>query len=122
MQPLACWALVSPHGPCGSDGRPRLGISLRVGRLLPPYLSRTERLIRVADLGCYSVVILALGGIVGYALRVRLGRPPALSPIEDLLALAIVGLALVWLRRSQAHTMRKYRNLSQVFGSRDELQ
>lgn len=97
--------------------RARNGVETRsLGEMLQVSIARTERLIRAADLGCYSLVILALGGTVGYVLRVRLGRPPAVSPVENLLALAIVGLALLWYRRTQAFALRKYRHLSQVFG------
>lgn len=81
-----------------------------------------ERLIRAADMACYAVVILAFGGTVGYAIRMRLARPPAVPLPEDLLALAVAGLALFWYRRSQAHALRKYRHLSQAFGKGDELQ
>jgi hypothetical protein len=103
--------------------RVRNGVETRsLGEMLQVSIARTERLIKAADLGCYSLVILALGGTVGYVLRMRLGRPPAVSPVEDLLALAIAGLALLWYRRTQAFALRKYRHLSQVFGSRDELE
>jgi hypothetical protein len=103
--------------------RARKGVETRsLGEMLQVSIARTERLIRAADLGCYSLVILALGGTVGYVLRMRLGRPPAVSPVEDLLALTIVGLALLWYRRTQAFVLRKYRHLSQVFGSKDGLE
>ena len=83
-------------------------------------IARTERLIRAADLACYAVMILALGGTVGYAIRIRLASPAAVPLAEDLLALAVAGLVLVWYRRSQAHALRIYRHLNQVFGSGDE--
>jgi hypothetical protein len=103
--------------------RARKGVETRSLReMLQVSIAQIECLIRAADLGCYSVVILALGGTVGYALRVRLGRPPAMSPAEDLLALVIAGLTLVWYRRSQARSLRIYRHLSQAFGSSDRLQ
>jgi len=90
--------------------------------MLQAYVARSERLIRAADLGSYSLVILAIGGMLGYGLRVRLGRPPAVSPIQNLLLLALVGSALVWYRRTQARVLRKYRHLSEVFGSEDNRQ
>lgn len=92
-----------------------------VQEMLQVSIVRTERLIRAADLTCCAVLILALGGIAGYFLRIRVAHPPAVSPVEDLLALALAALALVWYRRSQAHSLRKYRHLSQALGS-DELQ
>lgn len=84
-------------------------------------ITRTERVIRATDLSCYAVVILIVGGFVGYALRVRLSRPPAVSPVEDLLILALVGLAFVWFRRSHARALRRYQHLRRVFDSGDEL-
>lgn len=81
-----------------------------------------ERLIRAADMACYAMVILAFGGTVGYAIRMHLARPPAVPLAEDLLALAVAGLVLGWYRRSQVHTLRKYRHLSQAFDGGDGLQ
>lgn len=102
-------------------GRTRVDTrSLR--EMLQASMARTERLIRAADLGCWSMAILAIGGLIGYAIRVLLGRPPAMSPVEGLLAVALAGLALLWYRRTQAHALRKYRHLSQVFSAEDQRQ
>jgi hypothetical protein len=84
-------------------------------------IARTERLIGATDLACYSLVILAVGGMAGYTLRTRLGRPPSISPVEDLLALALAGLALIWFRRSQARALRKYHHVRQIFDSEDDV-
>lgn len=81
---------------------------------------RTERLLRATHLACYSLVILAAGGVVGYALRVRLGRPPSISPIEDLLAVSLAALGLVWFGWIQARALRRFRHVSRDFGSGDE--
>lgn len=88
--------------------------------MLQVSITRTERLIRAADLTGYSLLILAIGGLVGYALRIRLGRPPAISPVEDLLALCLAGLALVWFRWEQARALRRYRHVRRAFDSGDE--
>ncbi|HEX4051954.1 MAG TPA: hypothetical protein VHY19_13860 [Steroidobacteraceae bacterium] len=87
--------------------------------MLQVSIARTERLLRAADLGCYAAVVLALGGMVGYVLRVRFSRPPAISPIEDLLSLTLLALALLWYRRSQAHSLSNFRRLGQAFDSED---
>lgn len=103
--------------------RTRNGIETRSLRdMLQASITGTERLIRAADLACYSLVILAVGGMVGYALRIRVGRPPSISLVEDLLVLSLAGLALVWFRSSQARALRKYQHVRQVFDSGDELQ
>lgn len=97
--------------------RARHGMETRsVSEMLQASIARTERLIRAADLACYAVMILAFGGTVGYALRVRLGHPPAGPLAQDLLILVLAGLALVWYRRNHACALKKYRYLSQVFG------
>lgn len=85
-------------------------------------ITRTERLIRATDLACYSLAILAVGGMIGYALRIEFGRPPAVSPVEDLLVLSIAGLALVWFRRSQARALRRHQHIMKAFRSADELE
>lgn len=89
--------------------------------MLQVSITRTQRIIRAADLACYSMAILAVGGMIGYALRIRLGRPPAVSPVEDLLVLCLASLALICLRLSQARALRKTRHVLRVFDSSDEL-
>jgi hypothetical protein len=85
-------------------------------------ITRSERLIRATDLACYSLVILAVGGMIGYALRTRFGRPPAVPPVEDLLVLSVAGLALLWFRRSQARALRRHQHILKAFRSGDELE
>jgi len=101
--------------------RTRNGIETRSLRdMLQASITRTERLIRAADLACCSIVILAVGGVTGYALRVSFSRPPSMSPVEDLLALSVAGLALVWFRQSQARALRKYRHVGRIFDQGNE--
>lgn len=90
--------------------------------LLRLSITRSERLIRATDLACYSLVILAVGGMIGYALRTRFGRPPAVPPVEDLLVLSVAGLALLWFRRSQARALRRHQHILKAFRSGDELE
>ncbi len=90
--------------------------------LLRFLITRSERLIRATDLACYSLVILAVGGMIGFALRIRFGRPPAVSPVEDLLILSVAGLALLWFRWSQAWALRRHQHILKAFRSGDELE
>lgn len=85
--------------------------------MLSVSITRTQHLIRVAELGCYAVALVALGGTIGYVLRLRLGRPPAVPLIEDLLILVIAGLALLWYRRSQTRALRRFTYLHQSVSS-----
>lgn len=84
-------------------------------------IARTERLIKAADLTCCSLVILLVGGLIGYALRIKLSRPPAISPVEDLLALAFAALSVIWFRRSQAGALRRQQHIRRAFDSGDDL-
>jgi hypothetical protein len=103
--------------------RERNGIETRsVREMLRASIARTQRLIRAADLAFYSMLIFALGGTIGYGLRIHLGHPPAVPLVEDLLALATAGLALVWFRRSETYALKKYRYLSEVFRAGDAAQ
>jgi hypothetical protein len=88
--------------------------------MLQSSITRTERLVRAADLGCVSLAIIAVGGLAGYAIRTRLGRAPLMSPIEDLLALAVVVIGVLAYRWSQARALVKYRHLIQMFSSEND--
>lgn len=83
--------------------------------MLQVSIIRTERLIRATDLACYSLVILAVGGMIGYAVRIRLSGAPAVSPVEDLLMLLLAGLVLIWIRLSQARALRRYEHIMRAF-------
>jgi hypothetical protein len=77
--------------------------------------ARTERLIRAADLGCLALVVLVVGGLLGYGLRLHSGRPPALPASSAVLALLVAGLVLVMYRRDQKRALAKFRHLTDVF-------
>ena len=107
---LAVMATVSARRWNGSETRSLRG-------MLSVSITRTQRLIRVTELGCYTMAMAALGGTIGYVLRVRLGRPPAMPLIDDLLILVIAALALLWYRHSQTRTLRRYTYLHQSVSS-----
>lgn len=90
--------------------------------MLRASMTRAQRLIRATDLSCCALVVVAVGGTIGYVLRSRLGRPPSLPLAEDLMALALVGVALAWYRTSQARVLKKCKYLDQAFGAEDEQQ
>ncbi len=93
-------------------GSPSAGGSLR--EMLGRSGQRAERQARAAGLGIIAAAVLAVGGIIGYAIRVRFGRPPAMSPLEPLLALALLAVVLLWIRASQARASRACRHLSEA--------
>ena len=95
----------------GGGGR-GAGGSLR--DMLELSMRRAERQARAAGLALLAVGVLAVGGLAGYAVRARMGRPPAMSPVDALLALAVLGLALLWIRHGQARAARTCRHLTQA--------
>ncbi|HEY2686302.1 MAG TPA: hypothetical protein VGI93_22510 [Steroidobacteraceae bacterium] len=112
---LAAAATLALRARSGAESR-----SLR--EMLWVSTAHTERLIRAADLMCFAVAVLAIGGTVGYVIKTRFGSAPAASLIADFLALALAGLALVWYRQGQVRALGKFRRLSEAFGSESELQ
>jgi hypothetical protein len=74
-------------------------------------ITRAERILQTIRLGFYACAVAAVLGIVGAAIRTYLGKPPALSPIIDLAALAICALGLhLWSRHAKT-TLAKFRYL-----------
>ncbi len=80
---------------------------------------RAQRLVRAASLGCAALAVLAVGGLTGYAIRTRLGRPPRTSLVEALLALAILALVLAWTRASQSRALERYRRVARALFAED---
>jgi hypothetical protein len=98
--------------------RMRSGLETRSLReMLQISIARTARLIKVADVGMCMVLVLAVGGTIGYVLRTRFGHPPAVTLAEDILLVAVVGLALAWYRRTEARALRRYKHLAEAFAS-----
>lgn len=95
----------------GGDTR-NAGASIR--EMLDLSRLRAERQARTAGLGVLATVVLAAGGLVGYAIRVRTGHAPAISPVEALLALAVLGVVLLWIRAGQSRTARSCRRLTEA--------
>jgi RNA polymerase sigma-70 factor, ECF subfamily len=75
---------------------------------------QTVFLVRTAIVGC---VIAAVFGIAGTAIRIRAGSPPHLSPIIDLIIIALV-ISFLWLYgHSVSVTSRKFEYLRNTLGT-----
>jgi MFS family permease len=81
-------------------------------------IARTERLARAADLAVAAVAAIGVGGFAGYLVRARHGRPALVSPLEDLLALAVLALALLWFRWGQSRSLEAAKHVSRIFNSK----
>jgi hypothetical protein len=55
---------------------------------------QAERFRRVVLTGYWACGVAAVLGLIGYGIRVHFYRPPAISPIEPLLLLALMAIAL----------------------------
>jgi hypothetical protein len=80
-------------------------------------ITRTERLARAVDLAIAAVAVIGVGGLVGYVVRARHGRPAFVSPMEDVLALAVLAMALLWFRSVQSRTLAAARRFGRIFDS-----
>ena len=76
-------------------------------------IKRTLFLVRMAIVGC---VIAAVFGIAGTAIRIRAGSPPHLSPIIDLILIALI-ISFLWIYgRTLSAEARKFEYLRRTLG------
>lgn len=77
-------------------------------------LVRAEKWQFATRLGYAACVVTAVLGIVGYAIRVHSGKPPAMSPIEPLVLLTALGIGLFLFHRVVHHRIAKFQYLKRV--------
>jgi hypothetical protein len=78
---------------------------------------RAERSIIAIRLGYYGCAVAAVFGLIGYGIRSYLSRPPAMSPIEPLIALALLSLILFLYRRKVADNVGRYQYLKRFLAA-----
>jgi hypothetical protein len=74
-------------------------------------IARSERLLATIRLGMLVCAIAAALGLAGTAIRTYFSRPPAVSPILDLTALALIALGLFLYSRRINVQLAKFRYL-----------
>jgi hypothetical protein len=74
-------------------------------------IGRAQRTLVLIRAGLYACVIAAVFGLVGTAIRTHLAAPPRMSPIVDLVLLALIALALFLYGRQIKVELWKYRTL-----------
>jgi hypothetical protein len=77
-------------------------------------LARAERWQRAIRLGYFALGIAILFGTVGYEIRLSVGKPPAMSPVEPLILLAVLGFVLFLLQGKAKNDIAKYSYLRQL--------
>jgi len=75
-----------------------------VSEMLELSIARAQRILIGIRLGMAACVVAAVMGLVGAAIRSRLSGPPLMSPMVDLVLLALCALALfAWGRNVRLH-------------------
>jgi hypothetical protein len=82
-----------------------------ISELIDLAVDRAQRTLSLIRASLYACVIAAVFGLIGTAIRTHLGRPPKMSPIIDLVILALIALALFLYRRQVQFEQEKYRTL-----------
>jgi len=74
-------------------------------------IGRAQKTLSLTRAGRYSCVVAGVFGTVGAAIRTHFGRPPKMSPIVDLIILALVVWVIYLYGRHVQVELRKYRTL-----------
>jgi hypothetical protein len=102
--------------------------SLRIGRraaagtlaeMIDLAISRAENARDAIRWAYYACAVGALFGLLGYLIRTHSGRPPAMSPVEPLVALALCSVALLLYRRHVLDSLKKFRYLQRALLTED---
>jgi MFS family permease len=85
-----------------------------LAEMLDLAIARAERTLKTIRLGFHACAVAAVFGLVGTAVRAYLSRPPSLSPIIDVAALAIFALGLFLYGRYTSVDLAKFRYLKRA--------
>jgi hypothetical protein len=96
------------------------GETTALPEMLDLAMARLDKTLFAIKLGFWSCGVAALVGLVGAAIRTRLSRPPALSPLVDLAVLAIIGLGLFEYSSRLRSELAKYKYLRRTLALEDE--
>jgi hypothetical protein len=77
-------------------------------------IARAQKTISLTRAALYSCVIAAMFGIAGTAIRPHLGRPPKMSPVIDLIVLALVACVIFLYGRHVRADLEKFRTLKRA--------
>jgi hypothetical protein len=77
-------------------------------------LRRAQRGRMAIRSGFACLGIAAVFGMIGYAIRLQMGKPPAMSSVEPLLLLAVLAVVLFLLEGKNGSDIAKYRYLKRL--------
>jgi hypothetical protein len=108
---LALTALLSLLSIRGSDHARALSEMIELA------IRRARASLAVIRIGLLSCAIAGGLGVVGAVVRTRAGKPPALSPVVDVVVLVLVTVILLAYRHRAGVTLAKLRYLKQAIAS-----
>lgn len=91
-----------------------LGATSALSEMIDLAIDRAQKTLSLVAAGLYTCLIAAVFGLVGTAIRTHLGRPPMMSPIVDLVMVALIALVLFLCGRKIRLEREKYRSLKQA--------
>jgi hypothetical protein len=83
-------------------------------------IARSQRIFLTLRLAFYACVVAAVLGLMGSVVRAQLTRPPQLSPIVDIVVLALCALGLDLYGRQIKHGLEKMRYLKRTLVLADD--
>lgn len=78
-----------------------------LAQMLDLVLLRTRKLRKATVMGIAMCAVAAVFGVAGYAIRIRIGHAPAMSPLEPLALLGLSSVALILYARRGADEIRR---------------
>jgi hypothetical protein len=90
------------------------GTTRPLSEMIDLAIDGAQRTLSLIGAGLYSCVIAAVFGLIGTAIRTHYGRPPKMSPLVDLVIVALIALVLFLYRRQIRVELGKYRTLKQA--------
>src|SRR3984885_4499867 len=85
-----------------------------LSQMIDPAIDRGQRTLSLIRAGLYSCVIATVFGLVGTVIRTHLGNPPKMSPIVDLVIVALLALVLGLYGRQIRPALARYRALKRA--------
>jgi hypothetical protein len=77
-------------------------------------IARRERTLAAIRLALYACAVAAALGLAGTAIRMHFSRPPAMSPVVDLVILALIAAVLFLYRTYATADLEKFRYLKRA--------
>jgi hypothetical protein len=85
--------------------------------MLDLLIARARRTLIAVRLGMVACAVAAVMGLVGTLIRTHVGEPPRMSPVFDVVLLAVCGLGLFMCARDIRLRLERLRALQRALGA-----